>query len=643
MNNSPSRARQAGLAAGTVVLLLVTAAIYWPGLSGPFIFDDYANLQNLGLDGGVTDWESFRRFVFGNMSGPTGRPVAMLTFLLDGQDWPPLVSAFKYTNVMIHLLCGLMVFWLFYLVSKVLGVAETTAACLGLLTAAIWLLHPLNATTTLYVIQRMTQLMTLFAVAGLVCYVKGRSLTTPQESYRGVGLLCCALFPLGLLSVLSKENGALMLLLIVALESTVFAHHPRPRLFRLWYRLGVLVPLGLLALAFITMIVSGLDSYQFRDFTPIQRLLTEARILVIYLSKIVFPNAIGVGLYHDEIAISTSLFEPWTTLPAVVFLLALIISAFALLRRQPIFSLAVFWFFGMHVMESTILPLELYFEHRNYISMIGPLFAVVWYGRQALLHSRYPVVRKALLGVTAGLLLIVMWLTLQIASLWGNANQLYAYWAFEKPNSFRSQWVYADYLLATGDPAAAMERLEMARRNRPKEVATMIHQWNLACETGLEAPQGLAEIADRPDLLYTINNVNPLIKTLLENYYLGACDYPEPAILQRLLERIAAMPQEANRLANYYVIYSDFYVFQANLDQALIQLSKGFALRRDPVIPIRQAILSASAGNFSDALVFLERARQADAERRPLMPSSAAEIERLTADFSRRVPGAALN
>ncbi|MCH8265293.1 MAG: hypothetical protein IIC10_07825, partial [Proteobacteria bacterium] len=77
-----------------LVLLLITTWIYWPGLSGPFLLDDYENLNPLGAGAGVMDLQSMLTFVFGNHSGPSGRPVAMLSFLIDGQNWPPYVASF---------------------------------------------------------------------------------------------------------------------------------------------------------------------------------------------------------------------------------------------------------------------------------------------------------------------------------------------------------------------------------------------------------------------------------------------------------------------------------------------------------------------------------------------------------------------
>ena len=102
-------------------MVLVTL-VYSPGIGGPFLFDDYRNLSPLGEEGGVSDWPTFRKFVFGNPSGPSGRPVSMLSFLLDAQDWPASSASFKYTNIMIHLLSGLMLCWFASELFQILGI-----------------------------------------------------------------------------------------------------------------------------------------------------------------------------------------------------------------------------------------------------------------------------------------------------------------------------------------------------------------------------------------------------------------------------------------------------------------------------------------------------------------------------------------
>src|SRR5690554_7333880 len=99
----------------TAVFLLLIASLsiitYWPGLSGDFLFDDYPNLEALGHLDGVRNWETFRAFVFSGWSGPTGRPLALASFLLNDNTWPSHAPWFKQTNLLIHILCGLLLCW----------------------------------------------------------------------------------------------------------------------------------------------------------------------------------------------------------------------------------------------------------------------------------------------------------------------------------------------------------------------------------------------------------------------------------------------------------------------------------------------------------------------------------------------------
>lgn len=449
--------------------------------------------------------------------------------------------------------------------------------------------------------------------------------------------MCASLFPLGLLAVLSKENGALLLLVIVALEHTVFSAVAAPTPYRWWYRIGVLLPVAVLFVGLVYMTLGSGPTYAFREFSLSDRVLTETRILWRYLSRILLPNAVGVGIYHDDLEISRSLIQPLTTLPALMGLLALFAGALRWRRDQPVLALAIFWFLGTHVMESTTIPLELYFEHRNYLPMIGPLFALVWYGRLGWLRLQSELAKRATAVVVGGVLALTAWQTAQVASIWGDTNGLFAYWVFEKPGSFRARWTYASFLEASGNPQMALDQLAAAIDLRPTEVTAYLYAWNMACENGLTPPISVAGLVARQDLTYHINNVNALLRTFLENRVIGRCPYPSEADQTALFERLLALPQEPVRLASFYAVYSDLFVLQGNLDQALIQLSRAFALRPDAQIPIRQALLSASAGNFADALVFLERARTADAARRPFFPSAAAEIERLATDFNRQL------
>jgi hypothetical protein len=127
-----------------MALLLLGATVYWPGLAGPFLFDDFANLTALGDYGGIRNWETFKLFVFGNHSGPTGRPIAMLSFLLNATNWPTNPWPFKFTNLMIHLGNSLLLFFLTFSLLRMNSHPKNSIFWIAFLTTAFWLLHPFN-------------------------------------------------------------------------------------------------------------------------------------------------------------------------------------------------------------------------------------------------------------------------------------------------------------------------------------------------------------------------------------------------------------------------------------------------------------------------------------------------------------------
>jgi hypothetical protein len=118
------------------------------------------------------------------------------------------------------------------------------------------------------------------------------------------------------------------------------------------------------------------DGYANRPFTSTERLLTQGRVLFDYAASLVLPAGPEFSLYRDSYPLSTGLFTPWTTLLAWLGWSALAIAAIRLRRALPSFSAGIGIFLVGHAMESSIFPLLIYFEHRNYLPAIGLLLAV---------------------------------------------------------------------------------------------------------------------------------------------------------------------------------------------------------------------------------------------------------------------------
>ncbi|NMH16423.1 tetratricopeptide repeat protein, partial [Tepidiphilus sp. B18-69] len=436
-----------------LAVLLLAYVCLRPGLTGGFLFDDAPNLQDLSAYGGVTDWGTFRAFVFGGWSGPTGRPIALASFLLNDNAWPSEAASFKYTNLMLHLLAGALLAWAALQLCRFYGLDERRAQWTALFGSAAWLLHPFFVSTTLYPVQRMAQLAALFSFAALAAYLHGRRLFAFRPR-AGLAWMGSALALGTLLATLSKENGALLPLLVLTVEFCAPPGQPRlPLAFRALF-------LWLPSLAVLGYLLRQIDFtpglWPDRPFDQPERLLTESRILWDYLGNLFLPRIEGSGLYHDHIPISRGLFDPPSTAWALAGLAALLAAAFWLRRRAPFFSLAVLFFFAGHLIESTWLGLEPYFEHRNYLPaafLFLPLARGFDWLRRYVSSAAIALFAFAILGTLA-------FLTHQRATLWGDAEKLEIYWALAAPDSPRAQNALANYYTRHGqaDEADAVMR-----------------------------------------------------------------------------------------------------------------------------------------------------------------------------------------
>ena len=211
------------LAATLVLAISVMLAVfaYLPGLGGPLFLDDWPQLGGL-IDESASDPALLFNNYLVSGSGPLGRPVSMMTFILDATAHGPDTWWWKYQNLLIHLVSGLLVAWLAAMLAQAVGKrAGSDPWLFGVVAGALWLLHPLQVSTVLYTVQRMTELSTLFVLAGLVCYVRGRHWLS-VSSWRGWLLIALGFglfYPLG---VFSKENALLFPVYCALVELLVF-------------------------------------------------------------------------------------------------------------------------------------------------------------------------------------------------------------------------------------------------------------------------------------------------------------------------------------------------------------------------------------------------------------------------------------
>lgn len=420
------------------VAMLATALIYSAGLDGPYLFDDAFNLTP------VRQWATGRlgwsEVVFGNASGVLGRPVSMASFMLSAALGNATPLDFKLGNLLIHMACSALIYLLLRRLSFQTAAATRIGATTAALLTALWLLHPLHVSTVLYAVQRMAQLSSLFVLAALLAYLQGRTALEAGARTKALVWLFAG-FPLfGLLGLLSKENAAVAPALCLVLELAYFQRSKTSRrALAGFYGLALLAPAVLALMVLIFKPGALLAGYAIRDFGMTERLLSQTRALMDYLGMLIAPRGARMGVFTDDFAVSQSLLSPPSTLAALIALIAISAIVVALRRRSPHLFAGWFFFLVAHGVESTVLPLELYFEHRNYLPSVGLLLMVT--GLMSLLREsvrasgayRYGISMAALIAAAA--LASITW---QQVEVWRSKDAIVEQAVRNHPGSLRA-------------------------------------------------------------------------------------------------------------------------------------------------------------------------------------------------------------
>ncbi len=371
----------------------------------------------------------------------------MLTFIGNQLLEAGEVWAYKYTNLLIHLLAGAVLFWLagrLLLERPELAPRRWT---LALWIAAVWLLAPIQVSTVLYVVQRMAELAALFVFAGLLAYTVGRQNLASRPVLGGV-LIGSSVLLWWPLATLSKENGALLLPLLLLVEIYFFGFRtPRPAARRILAGLFVVllgIPAGVLLVKLTLHPALLLGGYASRDFTLEERLLTEGRVLFSYVRALIVPDSTTLGLYHDDYRKSTGLLSPPSTLLAAAGWLAILCSAYLFRRSSlsPVFF-GVLFFLLAQSLESTFIPLEIYFEHRNYLPGFGLFFGLA--ALLSILIRSQPQLRRPLLLFAAALPAFYAFATYQRVQTWTSSQGIVLSAQRAHPDSSRLQADLAVY------------------------------------------------------------------------------------------------------------------------------------------------------------------------------------------------------
>jgi tetratricopeptide (TPR) repeat protein len=382
----PDKANLPGCLGDTTPHLLLLFVLLFIGLgysntlNAPPVLDDlptFINNPAVYIDN--LSFASLNQIHAGNFG--RSRFIPMLSFAIDHLLGQGSIAQFHRTNILIHLLATIAAYLLtLRLTSTAIGqknLTFLTPATFSLLVAALWALHPVQASAVTYLVQRMTSLAALFYFSALAAYVwarTSRAVPVRTTAWTVFSLAALAAF-------FSKENTATLPLATLLLEMIFISPDLGRRIManlgrRQWLILAIvfllLLPLALTELAAFSSSYTG----ALRHFNLPERLFTELRVVIFYLSLLALPLPGRFNLDHD-FPVSHSLANPPATILAFFLLAFLLVVAFRSRRQNPVVAFGILFFFLNLLIESSVIPLELVFEHRLYLPSLGFFIVVV--------------------------------------------------------------------------------------------------------------------------------------------------------------------------------------------------------------------------------------------------------------------------
>ncbi|MGX5173627.1 hypothetical protein ACUR5C_06335 [Aliikangiella sp. IMCC44653] len=575
----------------TISLALILFSL---GIEGAFLFDDTANLPAILQ---VTDWQSFIEYAFSGISGPTGRPVSLISFMLTADAWPGHPEIFLAGNIILHLVNICLVYWLTHQLSLMSSFTNKQAFTCAILTSAIWAILPNHVSTVLYVIQRMTLLATTFGLFSLIMLIY--ALTTDNKKIFSKYSIA-SIISIGL-AILSKENAAIIFVIAYFIVSFFAGNDSKLRQETKSQRY-FWSSLSLILLAYLsTHIINAEQYYSNRPFSLSERVFTQFELFITHFSNFLFPRPVTNSLFNDQIAVVSSVSDYLTSGFIGLLILSSCIYAFTRVYQQRcLVSFWILFFFAGHLIESTVIALDLYYEHRNYLPFIGLSAAL------ATLSVKVAAQYRKYLTIGIALFLIAnIYATFSRASLWGNPFKAAAYWAELNPKSLRAQENAAVQFSKTSNLEAAIIYLKRAYAIEPSPFITL-NAINLACKKKGKVYGLLFNPNAFKDNLKS-NRDFPVAMETLALLKQGKCDDYTPNQLLEMSNNILANPEYASNS-----IQQKFLHIKAELEFILDQQEAGLTSFQQSLdkVPsydalILQAATIANFGHCKDALNYL--------------------------------------
>jgi protein O-mannosyl-transferase len=525
-------------------LAIILLAVYGNSFNCSWHFDDEPNITtNPNLHMTELSREQIGRALKSDRNSPHSlyRPVACLSFALNHYFGDLNVFGYHLVNLVIHFLSSIFLF-LFILntlqLTSLKGRYSSNAYEIALLATVLWAINPIQTQAVTYIVQRMAALAAMFYILSMYFYLKARTVegTQPKIAFfvsSGLSFL---------LALGSKENAAMLPMSLFLYEAIVLQEDTRA-FFRKnvkWFAL-TLSFIALIGLLYFFSkhgnIFSFLKGYENRPFTLAERLLTQPRIFIFYITLLLYPMPNRLSIAHS-FELSTSLFEPVTTFFAILFVFGLIAFSLAIARKSPLFAYCILFFVVNHFIESTIFSLELVFEHRNYLPSM--LFFIPVAAGLCYLLDHFSNRKRMKYVLSAFIVLLLVGLgnsTFMRNFTWRNGESLWIDASEKAPGESRVHHNLGRFYQDHGFRQAAIEEYKKALQapvghRRDEEIVTHYNLAKLFTDLGdtqVAKTHYEKAIAMNPRFIPALNNLAALLDRLGETESANA-------LLRRVLE-----------------------------------------------------------------------------------------------------------
>lgn len=472
-------------------LILIAAAwcLYGGTMGYPFLFDDQPNIRD---NESIRTWDGVARMFTDN-----GRPVAMLTFAANYAVSKNFVWSYHFVNLLIHCAAGLTLYglvrrslllgqvgWDSNPVRQVRKNAATSdgigipsyfsshASSLALAIALLWLVHPLQTQAVTYIVQRMESLCSLLFLLSLYGLVRGHGSARSAPWY----LLTIASCWLGMGC---KQTMTACPLILLLYDRIFLAGSWRNVVSRWWVHMGTFLSLGWLA--WLTVVaVKGEDvasaGFGLKEITGWEYLCSQGGVLLHYLRLVIWPDVLCFDYVWPKAT------EPLAIWPQCGIILALLLTSFWLLWKQPRIGLVAISFFFILAPSSSIVPIaDLAFEHRMYLPLACVLILLVLGGFQLTSRLKLQPQQLALLRTALVVLPAILLGGRTMLRNRDYANEM-AMWqliARQRPANARAYKNIAHIYHHAGQRELALQNYERALELDPKSYVTLVEYGNI--------------------------------------------------------------------------------------------------------------------------------------------------------------------